>query len=100
MDVKRQPVVIVFSILAALQVLNGGLALIDSIDKDVAAIISLVIGAITAGASFYVRTMVTPWPDVVSKLQNGHVVAGPASGMASRPPTDPQPEPPVGPKGF
>jgi hypothetical protein len=55
MDVKKQPVVIVFSILAALQVLNGGLALIDTIPKDVAAIISLVIGAVTAGASFSVR---------------------------------------------
>jgi hypothetical protein len=100
MDVKKQPVVIVFSILAALQVLNGGLALIDTIPKDVAAIISLVIGAVTAGASFYVRGMVTPWPQVVSSIQDGHVVAGPASGMGRTPPVDPPPEPPVGPKGF
>jgi hypothetical protein len=82
MDVKKEPVVIVFSILAALQVINGGLALIDTIDKDVAAIISLVIGAITAGASFYVRAMVMPWNQVVSRVtEQGTVVAGPAAGV-------------------
>jgi hypothetical protein len=89
MDIKKQPVVIVFSILAALQVINGGLALVDSIDKDVAGIISLVIGAITAGASFYVRGMVTPWPQVVSKIEDGHVVAGPAAAAGNVPPVDP-----------
>jgi len=98
MDIKKQPVVIVFSILAALQVINGGLALIDSIPKDVAGIISLVIGAITAAASFYVRAMVTPWEEVVSKIEDGHVVAGPAAAAGHVPPTDPPP-PPAPPTG-
>jgi hypothetical protein len=79
MDTKQRPVVIVYSILAALQVLNGGLALIDTLDKDVAAIIALVIGAVTAGAAFWVEAQVTPWDTVVSKIQDGHVVAGPAA---------------------
>jgi hypothetical protein len=94
MDMKHQPVVIVFSILAGLQVINGGLALIDSIDKDVAAIISLIIGAITAGASFYVRGMVTPWDTVISKLaSDGTVVAGPASDGKAGPPPNPPTNP-------
>jgi hypothetical protein len=79
MELKKEPVVIVFSILAALQVVDAGLALTDAIDKDVAAIFSLVLAAITAGASFFVRNMVTPWDQVVSKIQNGQVVAGPAA---------------------
>jgi hypothetical protein len=94
MDIKKEPVVIVFSILAGLQVINGGLALIDSLDKDVAAIISLVIGAITAGASFYVRGMTAPWSSVVSKVQDGHLVAGPAEGTTG-PPTTPPMAPPT-----
>jgi len=77
----NRPVVIVYSILAALQVINGGLALIDTLDKDIAAIIALVIGAITAGAAFWVESQVTPWDQVVSKMQDGTVVAGPASGV-------------------
>lgn len=84
---KKEPVVIVFSILAALQVINGGLALIDSLDKDTAGIISLLIGAVTAGASVYVRGMVAPWDNVVSMISDGHVVSGPASG--SPPPASP-----------
>jgi hypothetical protein len=93
MELKKQPVVIVFSILAALQVINGGLALVDSIPKDIAALFSLVLGAVTAGASFYVRGMVTPWVQVVSKIQDGHVVAGPAAGAGNVPPVDPPPIP-------
>lgn len=102
MDIKKQPVVIVFSILAALQVINGGLALVDSIDKDVAALISLIIGAITAGASFYVRAMVTPWSEVVSKIDHGQVVAGPAAVVGPEPPADPPREqgPPTGSTGL
>lgn len=100
MDIKKEPVVIVFSILAALEVINGGLALIDSIDKDVAGIISLVIGAITAGASFYVRGMTAPWASVVSQAQDGRLVAGPAAGdtLPPPPPTTP-PAPPAPPAG-
>jgi hypothetical protein len=77
----NRPVVIVYSVLAALGVINGGLGLIDSLDKDVVAIISLIIGAITAAAAFWVESQVTPWNTVVSKMQDGTVVAGPASGV-------------------
>jgi hypothetical protein len=82
---KKEPVVIVFTILAALQVIDAGLALSDTINKDTAAIVSLVIAALTAAASFYVRAMVTPWDQVVSKIaSDGQVVAGPAG--ATTPP--------------
>jgi len=77
----NRPVVIVYSIMAALGVINGGLGLIDGLDKDVVAIISLIIGAITAAAAFWVESQVTPWNTVVSKIQDGNVVAGPASGV-------------------
>jgi len=88
----NRPVVIVYSILAALGVINGGLGLIDTLDKDVVAIISLIIGGVTAGAAFWVESQVTPWNQVVSAIQDGHVVQGPASGMP-----EPPPEPPTGP---
>lgn len=98
-NLKKQPVVIVFSILAGLQVINGGLALIDSIPKDLAGLFSLILGAVTAAASIYVRGMVTPWAEVVSKIQNGHVVAGPAAAGGTLPVDPPKPPetPPVNP---
>jgi hypothetical protein len=95
-NLKRQPVVIVFSILAGLQVINGGLTLIDAVPKDLAGIFSLVLGAVTATASFYVRGMVTPWAEVISKLQHGVAVPGPAAGAVHEPPADP-PVPPAAP---
>jgi hypothetical protein len=77
---KRNPVVIVFSILAALQVITAGLGLIDTFNKDTVAIIVLVIAAIQAGATTYVRGMVTPWETVVSRINSqGVTVPGPAA---------------------
>ena len=52
--------VIVFSIIAALQVINGALATTEVFSDEVAGIIALVIGALTAGAAFYVRGMTAP----------------------------------------
>lgn len=76
---KRNPVVVVFSVLAALQVITAGLGLIDSLNKDTVSIIVLVIAAIQAGATAYVRGMVTPWNEVVTKIgSGGQVVNGPA----------------------
>lgn len=95
---KKEPVVIVFTILAALQVIDAGLALIDSINKDTAAIISLVIAAVTAAAAFYVRAMVIPWDQVVSKItETGTVVAGPAAATGNLGHGTP-PEPPAAPR--
>ena len=83
---KQQPVVIVFSIIAALQVINGALATTDIFSDEVAGIIALVIGALTAGAAFYVRGMTAPWDTVVSQISSdGRVVAGPASGISDGP---------------
>jgi hypothetical protein len=85
----NRPVVIVYSILAALGVINGGLGLIDSLDKDVVAIISLIIGAITAAAAFWVESQVTPWNQVVTTIKDGHVITGPAGEMPLPPPPPP-----------
>lgn len=81
-QLKQQPVVIVFSIIAALQVINGALATTDVFSVEVAGIIALVIGALTAGASFYVRGMTAPWDTVVSKIADGQLVPGPAAPLA------------------
>lgn len=93
---KKEPVVIVFSILAALQVISAGLGLADTLDEDVVEIIVLVIAAIQAAATFYVRGMVAPWDTVVTQLTHeGMVFDGPAAGGVGRPPT-----PPPGPSGV
>jgi hypothetical protein len=99
---RRQPVVIVFSVLAGLQVVVAGLLLIDTLNKDLVAIISLVVAAFQTMATLYVRGMVTPWDTVVSKLaSDGTVVPGPAAdGVAGAPPNVPKDPPEASPPGI
>ena len=88
---NRRPVVLVFSILAALQVVSAGLGLTDVISKDVVALFVLVVAAVQAGMTLYVQSMVAPWDTVVSQLtHDGTVIAGPASdGVPGPPPATP-----------
>jgi hypothetical protein len=58
--IKREPVVIVMSFLAALQVLAGGAALTDLIGKEWAGVFFLFVAALQVGLQFYVRGQVTP----------------------------------------
>lgn len=57
---KREPVLIWSSVLVVLQVISAGAALSDVIGKDVAALVALIVAALQAGTSFYVRGQVTP----------------------------------------
>lgn len=66
--VKREPVVVVMSVLAGLQVLAGGAALADLIGAQWAGIFVLAVAALQVGMSFYVRGQVTPVEDAPDVL--------------------------------
>lgn len=78
---NSQPVVIVFSVLAGLQVLTGGAVLADVIGEEAAGLIVLIVAAVQAGMSFYVSNKVTPVARVAAAVQGGRLVAGPAAGQ-------------------
>lgn len=95
--VKKEPVVIVFAILAGLQVIAAGLGLTDVLSEEAVDVIVLVIAALQAAAAFYVRGMVAPWHTVITQLtDNGQLVYGPASGGNAGPAVTP-PEGPTNP---
>lgn len=57
---KNEPLLIWSSVLVTLQVLAAGAALADVIGATVAALVALVVAALQAGTTFYVRGKVTP----------------------------------------
>lgn len=57
---KNEPLLIWSSILVGLQVLTAGAALADVVGKDTAAFCVLIVAALQAATSFYVRGRVTP----------------------------------------
>jgi hypothetical protein len=57
---KREPVVLVMSILAALQVLVAGAAFTEAVPQPWANLAALVVAAVQVGVAFYVRGQVTP----------------------------------------
>lgn len=77
-----RPVLIIFSILAALQVLTGGSVLADVIGAQTAGLIILAVAAVQTGMSFYVQGVVVPASRVVARrASDGDVVAGDASAL-------------------
>lgn len=77
---KSRPVLIIFSILAALQVLTGAAALGDIIGKDIFALFVLSVAAVQSGMSFYVNAQVTENSQVGAVLSGSRgLVAGPAA---------------------
>lgn len=58
-----RPVLVVFSVLAGLQVLTGGAALADFVGAKVAGLIVLAVAAGQVGMTFYVQGRVTPLAD-------------------------------------
>lgn len=60
---NRNPVLIVMSVLAGLQVLAGASVLSDLLGAQAGAAAVVVIGAAQAGVQFYVRGVVTPTSD-------------------------------------
>lgn len=81
----REPVLVSMSILAALQILFGGIGGVTYLsDNELIAAICAVgmvaVGAAQVGVQFYVRGQVVPLESVVERLaDDGSVVAGPAN---------------------
>ena len=57
---KNEPVLIWSAILVGLQVLTAGTALSDVIGLRLAGLLILIVAALQAGTTFYVRGQVTP----------------------------------------
>lgn len=84
---KSRPVVITMSILAALQMLFGGLAALNLPDGSyseialtIGAIGTLVVASAQFGVQFYVQNLVTPHVDVAAyRNKDGEMVSGPAA---------------------
>lgn len=101
---KSKPVLIMTSVLAAVQVILGGGVLTSVLDPKVYGLLALVFAAVQVGWGVYTTGQVTPWVDVVAKAAGGRVVAGPAarqltgspvvvsnaSGRVVAPPVDPK----------
>lgn len=66
---KSEPVLIIMSILAALQVAAGSAALTDVLSKNVVGIVIVTIAALQGGLQFYLREKVTPAAKVVSYVE-------------------------------
>lgn len=78
---KSKPVLVTFSILAAIQAVLAANALTGVISAGTLGLIGLLVAAAQTGLTFFVHNQVTPWQDVVAKLlPTGVVVNGPASG--------------------
>jgi small basic protein len=90
---KSRPVVITMSILAALQMLFGGLAALNLPDGSfnetvlaIGAFGTLIVAAAQFGVQFYVQNLVTPQVDVAAyRDKTGEIVAGPAAPPEDRP---------------
>lgn len=79
MNKKPRPVLIIFSVLAALQVLAGASALADLLGDTAFGIFALSVAAIQVGMTFYIQNQVTPLRDVGAYVDpQGNMVAGPA----------------------
>jgi hypothetical protein len=64
----REPVVVIMSVLAALQVAAGGAALANVVGANVAGLVVLAVAAVQAGVQFWVRAQVVP----VATLKRRH----------------------------
>lgn len=73
----------IMSILASIQVIAGGITLIDAIPADVAGILILIVGAVQVGVTYYLNGQIVPLDKVVayqpSKFGNTNLYAGGAS---------------------
>jgi hypothetical protein len=81
---KSRPVLIVFSILAGLQVLTGAAALGDVIGDQAFGLFAILVAAVQVGMTFYVQNQTVPVMDVAAyQNSKGQVVAGPAAGATN-----------------
>lgn len=80
MNNRSRPVLIVFSILAALQVLTGSLALGEVIGPQAFGLFAILVAAVQVGMTFFVQNQVVPTDAVAAYVDPaGRTVAGPAS---------------------
>lgn len=81
---KSRPVLIVFSILAGLQVFTAAATVADVLGPTAMGLIVAAIGAVQVGLSFYVQNLTVPVQDVAAyQSSSGQVVAGPAAGATN-----------------
>ena len=81
---KSRPVVIVFSILAGLQVLSNAAGLSEILGAKVFFLLGILVASIQVGMTFYVQNGVVPVTDVGAYTNvSGDLVAGPASGVTN-----------------
>jgi hypothetical protein len=72
-------VLIVLSVLAGLNVVNGGLGALDVVPAKVVGLLALGTAAVTAGMMFYLQGQVVPLDAVAARVTgDGQLVAGPA----------------------
>lgn len=77
---KPQPVLIIMSTLAGLQVLTGGAALGDIIGVKLAGLFILIVAAIQTAMGFYLKGQVVPLVDTAAYLnEDRELIAGPAA---------------------
>lgn len=77
---KSRPVLLLFSILAALDFIAAYAGLADYVGDKVAFFFILCTKAVQVGAAFYAQNVVVPVGDVAAYANNqGTVVAGPAA---------------------
>jgi hypothetical protein len=72
-------VLIVLSVLAGLNVVNGGLGVLDVVPAEVVGLLALGTAAVTAGMMTYLHGVVVPANAVAARVTgDGQMVAGPA----------------------
>jgi hypothetical protein len=76
---SSQPVLIVMSILAGMNVVNAGLGVLHVVSATVVGLLALGTAAVAAGIGFYLRGTVVPLDAVAARVTgDGKVVSGPA----------------------
>lgn len=81
---KSRPVVIIFSILAGLQILSNAGGLSEILGPKVFFLLGILVASVQVGMTFYVQNSVVPQAEVGAYTNNqGDMVAGPASGVTN-----------------
>lgn len=84
MNSKSRPVIIIFSILAGLQILSNAGGLSEVLGAKIFFLFGILVAATQVGMTFYVQNTVTPNQDVAAYAnKDGQVVAGPAAGVTN-----------------
>lgn len=87
---KSRPVLVTFSILAALQVLTGAAALGDVVGDKAFGMFAIIVAAVQVGMTFYVQNQTVPLKDTAAYVDGttGQIVAGPSASAVTGTPVD------------